>query len=370
MLIGYDGSRAFIKDRTGTENYSFELLRYLSQIDRKNQYLIYLRPGSNFELEVNKWPKNFQFKILNHKKLWTQIGLSKATFTDSLDVLFVPGHTIPLIRKKELKTVVTVHDLGAEYLPKMHQLRQRLYLSFITRMQLKTATKLIAVSRVTKNDLVEKIGLDPKKIEVIYEGVNLDQFKSIKDDLLNNILSKYNLEKEKYFLFVGTIQPRKNLIRLIKAFAQIPCPYLLVLVGFKGWLSDQIYKLPKKLEIAEKVKFLGFIDNKDLPSLYSGAIALVFPSLFEGFGLPILEAFACECPVLTSNLSSMPEVGGDAPVYVDPYNIDSISQGLTKVMNQESRIKLIKKGKIQVKKFSWRKCARETLGVLEEVCKQ
>lgn len=352
MIIGFDGSRAFSKDRTGTENYSFQLLKVLSKIDHTNTYLVYLRPETKI---VEKWPANFQFSILNFQFLWTQVGLAKQTFQDKLDVLFIPAHTSPLIHKPGLKTVVTVHDLGAEYLPKMHQLKQRLYLKWITHYQLKSAARLIAVSKATKEDLVKKVGIHSKKIQVIYEGYDTENFKP--DTKVASLIP--------YYLFVGTVQPRKNLDRLIKAIATLKAN--LVIVGSKGWLSDEIYNLPKKLKIEDRVKFLGYVPDEYLPVLYSGAIALALPSLFEGFGLPILEAQACGCPVLASNISSMPEVAGKGAIYVNPYSVEDIIRGMIKMENLDTRNKLIKAGFKNIKRFSWEKCARETLEVLEKV---
>ncbi len=411
MTIGFDGSRAFQDGRTGTENYSYQLLKALAKIDQVNRYIVYLRPLGTQGEALQGWPKNFQFKIIKWLKLWTQVGLAKQTFIDKLDVLFVPAHTLPVIRRPGLKTVLTVHDLGSEYLPNLHQLKQRLYLSFMQKFQLKTAFKIIAVSNATKKDLIRKKGVDPKKIRVVYEGYDEKLFKPVKGDVLVNSLIRYNLQPKTYYLFVGTVQPRKNLERLIKAFAirvarlsrkaplarpnrslqtrfapdnssdidnnmrstssvaltdlrLAPC---LVIAGSKGWLSDEIYKLPGKLGIKERVKFLGYVPEKDLSALYSGAVALTFPSFFEGFGLPILEAQACGCPVMTSDISSMPEVAGKGAVYVDPYSIDDIVRGMKKINNQETRNKLIKAGFENIKMFSWEKCARETLEVLERV---
>ena len=429
MLIGFDGSRAFAKNKTGTENYSFQLLKHLAKIDSKNHYHVYLRPdnviakqeaegvipattGIYYEvrslLHTNKdgsriksgmtgesWPANFTFELIDFPRFWTQVGLAIETFHDKLDVLFTPSHTIPLFRKPGLKTVMTVHDLGAEYLPGMHQLKQKLYLDFITHFQLKSTTKLIAVSKATKDDLVKKVGINPKKISVIYEGVNFSSKLDLKTDQLNSTLKYYEIERDKYFFFLGTIQPRKNLERLVKAYDRLVKetkeieetkgekstlnhfntlnslnPPFLVLAGSKGWLSDEIYSLPKKLGIEDKVKFLGRVPDEDLPALYQGALAFVYPSLFEGFGLPILEAMINDTPVLTSNLSSMPEVAGDAAILVDPNNEESIKDGLEKLLDKDLRDKLVEKGRKQVKKFNWEKCARETLEVLERTVKE
>lgn len=359
MTIGFDGSRAFSKEKTGTENYSYQLLKALAKIDQKNLYIVYLRTQG---LALRGWPKNFRFKVINWSRLWTQGGLAVQTFKDNLDVLFVPAHTLPIIRRPGLKTVVTVHDLGSEYLPQMHQIKQRLYLSFMQKIQLKSATKIIAVSKATKMDLVKRIGIEEKKIEVIYEGYDKKLFKPY-----------YNLKPirpsfrgKTYYLFVGTVQPRKNLDRIIRAFAKIADKNL-VIAGGKGWLSDEIYALPKKLGIDDRVKFLGYVPDEKLPTLYSGAVALVFPSFFEGFGLPILEAQACGCPVITSNLSSMPEVAGKGAILVDPYDVEAIAHVMIRVKREAERGKLIKNGFENIKRFSWEKCAAETLKVLEDV---
>ncbi|MBI2021369.1 glycosyltransferase family 4 protein [Candidatus Daviesbacteria bacterium] len=369
MLIGFDGSRAFAKGKTGTENYSYYLLKALAKIDTENQYKVYIRPGC----KINKkdWPDNFEFFLINYSRFWTQIGLALQTFEDKLDLLFVPAHTLPLFRKPGLKTIMTVHDLGAEYLPSMHQLKQNLYLGFITNFQLKTATRLIAVSESTKADLVEKGGVKDRKIQVIYEGVDRDFFKLVKSDRLRNSLKSFSIENKKYFLFVGTIQPRKNLERIIKAFSaftQISDDYKLVLVGAKGWKADQIYKLPKELGIEDRVKFLGRVSNKYLPSLYSGALALVYLSLYEGFGLPILEAMSSNCPVITSNISSMPEVAGEAAILVNPADIEEITTAMSKIASDDRlRDNLIHKGQVQAKKFSWDICAKKTLQLFKSI---
>ncbi len=392
MIIGFDASRAFVEDRTGTENYSYQLLKSLSQIDSENTYMVYMRSSTLPGDALRGWPKNFQFKIINFPRLWTQVGLAIQTFKDNLDILFVPAHTLPIIRKPGLRTVVTVHDLGSEYLPHTHRIKQRLYLSFMQKNQLQGATRIIAVSKATKKDLVEKIGIYPNSIKVVYEAYNDRLFIPIKGDILVNSLRGYGLKEGRYFLFVGTIQPRKNLERIIKAFSVIaseakqstsmekiassPAPGTvwdprndkvgMVIVGSKGWMSEEIYKLPKKLNIEERVKFLGYVADEDMPVLYSNAIALIFPSLFEGFGLPILEAQACGCPVLTSNISSMPEVAGKGAILVNPYNMEEIANAMIKVQENKIREKLIEEGFDNIKRFSWEKAARETLEVLKD----
>lgn len=373
MIIGFDGSRAFQEGRTGTENYSYQLLKALGKIDRKNIYRVYVRPGAVWKYDKEGWPQNFQFSILNFQLLWTQLGLALQTFKDKPDVLFVPAHTLPIIHRPGLKTVVTVHDLGSEYLPQTHQFKQRLYLGFMQKFQLKSVTQIIAVSDATKKDLVSKIGIRPDKISVVYEGYDEKLFKPVKNDVLVNSLKHYDLKPGEYFLFVGTVQPRKNLKRLIIAFSRQLSAVRqktnkqLVIAGSKGWFSDEIYRLPKELGIEDRVKFLGYVPEEDLPALYSGASALTFPSFFEGFGLPILEAQACGCPVLTSNISSMPEVAGKGAVYVDPYDVDDIVKGMEKLQVTSCKLQVIKAGLENAKRFSWEKCATQTLEVFENL---
>ncbi len=370
MVIGFDGSRAFNSHRTGTENYSFQVLKHLAKIDHQNTYLVYLRPDTKIDGE---WPDNFMFKTLNFPRLWTQIGLAWQTFKDPLDVLFVPAHTLPLIHRPNLKTVLTVHDLGAEYLPQMHQLKQRLYLKLMTDYQLRSATHLIAVSEATKRDIMAKVQVPSSRIRVIYEGYNPD-LKLASSDAQRDILKQYDIEKDRYFLFVGTIQPRKNIARLIQAFHLYQqqtkdTTTKLVLAGSKGWLSEPLYQLPQQLGIADSVKFLGYVPDSNLSTLYHHAIAFVFPSLFEGFGLPVLEAFACNCPVITSNTSSLPEVAGEGAVLVDPLDVEALAGALKTIQDKALQSKLKPAGIKQLAKFSWQQTSSQIIDLLTKIVK-
>lgn len=370
MKIGFDASRAFHGEATGTENYSQQLLHEMLSIDTENEYYVYIRiPREKIKY---KFSQNAKVVFINQPYLWTQWGLAKQTFKDPLDVLFVPSHTLPLIRKPGLKTVMTVHDLGAEYLPASHQLKQQLYLKFITRYQLQTASHLIAVSKSTKNDLLKKTGVKEANISVIYEGVNLS------DDLpsevvIHKTLRKFELSRHKYFLYVGTIQPRKNLIRLIEAFSLFLIEnkagendMKLVIAGKPGWDYQDVISLPKQLGIADKVVFTGRVDDSQLKSLYISALALTYPSLFEGFGLPILEAYFFGLPVITSNTSSMPEVAGKGAILVNPEEVNGIMRAMQELyLDSDKRHELVRHGKEQLKKFSWSEAARQTIKVLE-----
>lgn len=376
MIIGFDASRAQLGQRAGPENYTYHLLEGLLRIDRKNFYRLYVQPpiSPHFLSHLSPPPSNFELKPISWPKLWTQGGLAGECLTRPPDVLFIPAHTIPLIRRPGLKTAVTIHDVGLQnYLAQYQRRWWRLYGGRISNFAARAATHVIAVSESTKRDLREKLGINPEKITVVYEGVDQNKFKVQSEKCkIDEVTRNYGIEGE-YLLFVGTIQPRKNLVRLIEAFQESlnsqKSPTSLIIAGKKGWLSSEIYRAPKRCGVEDKVKFLGFVPTDDIVLLMNGARALVFPSLYEGFGLPVLEALACGCPVVTSNLSSLPEVVGEVGFLVDPYRVDDIARGIREVlaMDEHKRGELIQGGLQRVKQFTWERCARETLEVLEKV---
>lgn len=171
MHIGIDASRAFVDERTGTENYSYKLIKALAKFDRENDYTIYVRQLASPSLTWQGWPGNFRFKVIHWPRFWTQAGLAMECLINPPDVLFIPAHTMPVVRRLGLKTVVTIHDLGSEFLPEYHQFPQKIYLNFATIYAVKNATKLITVSKSTKKDLIKKLAGDPNKIVVVYEGL-------------------------------------------------------------------------------------------------------------------------------------------------------------------------------------------------------
>jgi glycosyltransferase involved in cell wall biosynthesis len=265
--------------------------------------------------------------------------------------------------------VVTVHDLGYLHYPEAHRLLDRFYLDLSTRYNARAATHLIADSAATKRDLIERYGIGPSKITVVYPGYDVAIFQPVKDEgIIEAVKARYDIIGD-YILFVGTLQPRKNLTRLIEAFSNIRYPISniqLVIAGKKGWLYEQIFRQVKELGLEGEVVFTGYVPAGDLPALLSGARLFVFPSLYEGFGLPVLEAMSCGTPVVCSNASSLPEVAGDAAVLVDPLDVEDLAMAMERVLSDEElRAELIERGFEQARKFSWERCARETLDVLE-----
>ena len=373
MIIGIDASRAFSSQRTGTENYSYQLIKSIAKLDSRHSYLLYTRKVR--EEEVKKafnWssiPQNITIRNITFSRLWTQLGLASEVLFNPPDILFVPAHTLPVLRSPKIKTVVTIHDLGYEFLPDYHQFPHKLYLNKSTEYAVDQATRLIAVSKATKQDLIKKLNCPEEKIEVIYEGYDKEKFKNQDSKIkIDKVLNKYNLYNP-FILFVGTLQPRKNIVRLIEAFSLIATsikkPVDLVIAGNKGWMYEEILAAPKKYKIENQVKFLGYTIEEDLSDLYSSTLCFCLPSLFEGFGLPVLEAMACGSPVLISRTSSLPEVAGDAGIYVDPLNIQEIAQNLKAIISSKNLRLLKRKQSLeQAKKFSWEKCARETISIL------
>ena len=374
MVIGFDASRAQLGERAGPENYTYNILKYLLRIDRQNFYRLYLRRDDpEFLKTLTVAARNFETRLIPWPRLWTQGGLALECLRRPPDVLFITAHTIPIFRRPSLKTVVTIHDVGLQrYLEAYQRRTWRLYGGRISSYAARAATRVIAVSQSTKRDLVEQLGVDPARITVVYEGVDHQQFKvqsaKRKAEGKRRLRRKYGLDGD-YFLFVGTIQPRKNLVRLIEAFARgAPSHFKLILVGKRGWLFDDIYAAPHRFGVTERVRFLGYVPPDDLVSLFNNACAFLFPSLYEGFGLVVLEALSCGCPVLTSDVSSLPEVVGKAGILVNPYRVDEIAAGIRKLaeMGEEERQRLVELGLSQARRFSWEKAARETLAVLKK----
>ena len=367
MLIGIDASRTVTGRRTGTENYALQLTRRLIQLDRSNRYRLYYNQAPPPGLFARQ--QNVEERIISFPRLWTHACLSVEMLRRPPDVLFVPAHVLPLHHPP--RTVVTVHDLGYLYFPEAHKAWSRRYLDWSTRFNARQATAVIADSEATRRDLIAHYHIDPHKITVIYPGIG-DEFRPItEDDLVAQARARYDLPAT-YLLYVGTLQPRKNLVRLISAYHQLCQQYPpallphLVIAGKKGWLYDEILAQATDLRVSQRVRFPGYVDQQDLPALLGGASALLMPSLYEGFGLPVLEAMACGTPVICSNTSSLPEVAGDAALLVDPLDVQGLVDAMAKLLSDDAlRQDLVRRGFAQAARFSWAETARQALAVCE-----
>jgi glycosyltransferase involved in cell wall biosynthesis len=364
ILIGIDASRASAAQRTGTENYALFLIRALLELDRANQYWLYCNQPPQPDLFPAQ--PNATLRALPFPRLWTHVRLSWEMATRAPDVLFVPAHVLPVLHPRH--SVVTVHDLGYLYYPQAHTRGARWYLHWSTRYNARAATHLIADSQATRRDLLTHCGVAQDKVSVVYPGYD-PAFTPLRDEArLTAARERYQLP-ESYVLYVGTLQPRKNLGTLIAAFAALGDEHTsthLVIAGKQGWLYEPLFAQVRQLGLAERVHFTGYAPQEDLPALLSAAQVFVLPSLYEGFGLPVLEAMACGTPVICSNVSSLPEVAGDAAILVDPRDTAQWVQALQRVLEDAGlRRALTERGLQQVQRFSWERCARETLAILE-----
>ena len=366
MRIGVD-ARSLAEPITGIGCYTLELLSRM--VDAKSlgssehEWILYSHhpllngdwTGTN--VIVSNW--NISNRVL--RMLWTHSLLPLLIIRDRVDIFWSPAHRLPNFLPKSVKQVVTVHDLVWRHAPETMQPLGRLLDSWLMPYAVRVADRVITVSQWTADDLIREAPYSAEKIKVIHEATSLPESKN-----------KAIEADKRYLLFVGTLEPRKNLARLLEAYSQLEKEirdnYSLKIVGGKGWGKEDIRAIYNKLNIVENVQVLGYVDDERLDELYRSATLLAMPSLYEGFGFPILEAMARGIPVLTSNTSSMPEVAGDVAVYVDPYSIESITNGLQELLsNQELRTTLTERGYQRARLFSWDRAAQQTLEVFESV---
>ncbi len=364
MIIGIDGNEANVLEKVGIGEYAYELLKQFQGVKTSNiKFLVFLKNSPRADMPPPT--SNFTYKIIKPKKMWTQFALPIGLFLGKKpDVFFTPSHYAP--RFSPVPTIISVMDLSFIRFPELFAKKDLYQLKNWTKYSVKNAKKVFTISEFSKNDIINEYKIEESNVYVTYPGIKPD-LESAKKQNMEDLRKKFGINKN-YILFVGTLQPRKNIEKLIEAFSKVDKDILLLVVGKKGWLYEDILKAPEKFGVSERVKFLDFVEDTELPYLYKNALCFVLPSLYEGFGLPVLEAMKNGCPVLTSNVSSLPEAGGEAALYFDPTNVNEIAEKINKVINNKDlREEMVKKGFLQVKKFSWEKTARETLKVLEEV---
>ena len=371
MKIWVDGYEANVVNRVGSGQYAFEVLKNLEKIDQKNEYLIFLP-----EKPINEMPKErpgWSYKILKPKRLWTRIALPLALYSAKKkpDLFFSPTHYIP--RFSPVPVICSIFDLAFFHFPEFFKKDDLYKLKNWTKYSVENAAAILTISKSTKNDLNKFYGIKNEKITVTYPGFKEGVYHPVTNkESIEEITSKYKIEGN-YIIYIGTIQPRKNLPRLIEAVSRIEDIKLVIVgkttgAGRQGWMVEEVLDLPRKLSIEERVLFTGFVPDDELNLLVNGALAFTFPTLYEGFGIPVIDAMAAGIPVITSNTASLPEAAGKAALLVDPYSVDQIEQAIrTITTDKKLRSKLSKLGLTQAKKFSWKKCAKETLKVFQEM---
>jgi glycosyltransferase involved in cell wall biosynthesis len=361
MKIAID-ARPFSYELTGIGVYLKHLLDEIQKIDSKNDYYLISNGPIDYDLKNPRWSKiegKLKKKLLS--TLWVQSRMPLIVSKLNVDLFWGPRHHLPMFLPPRTRTVLTIHDLVHRLHPDTMALPNLLVERTLMKRSLIRSDSIIAVSQSTAVDIQRNYGVNSNKINVIYHGTPALPRRP------NGDVHPCRDLPPKYFLFVGTLDPRKNFERLFRAF-QLLEPLSrgvhLVIVGGKGWKNTRFLQMLTMHPVKTCVHLTGYVPRSQLWSIYENAVCLLFPSLFEGFGLPILEAMACGTAVITSNTSSMTEVAGDAALSVNPYDVGALADAMQEIlMNQSLREHLVTKGFQRIKMFSWERCAEQTLGI-------
>lgn len=348
----------------GINWYLYNLLQHLPAADPAIGYTLFMnepryQAGAGVQVRLSCLPTRHPAARI----LWEQAVQPWAARREGVDLLHGPAFVGPLLSGRPF--VVTIHDLSFLRYPHNFRAGNRRYLQVFTRLSVQRARRVIAVSESTKRDVVHYYGIPPDRVDVIYHGVDA-QFQPLPAADVAAFRAGQGLP-ERFLLFVGTLEPRKNVAHLLQAYARLPGPRPpLVLVGGKGWLYDEIFARVETLGLAGEVRFAGYVPAGDLPWWYNAAELFVYPSLYEGFGLPVLEAMACGVPVVCSDVSSLPEVAGDAALLVDPLDTNDLAEAMTCALEEaDLRQGMIAKGLAQAARFSWERAARQLVDTFD-----
>jgi glycosyltransferase involved in cell wall biosynthesis len=361
------------KVKAGIGNYIFNLISELSKIDDKNKYIIfaaienkdfYRTANKNFfVININFWGRNRFIRIL-----WEQLILPFKLIEFKADILFSSGFICPII--KTAINVLTIHDMTFFSHPDVHTFFKKIYFPFMIKRSANRSEKIIAVSHNTKKEIIKYAGINENKIVVTHLSANNFPQNDIENEK-KFLEEKYGINTE-YLLFVGMIEPRKNINLIIEALGKITDKSVkLVIVGKKGWMVDDLFEEIKVKKLENRVIFTGFVPDEELELFYKNAKVFLYPSLYEGFGIPVLEAMKAGCPVITSNISSLPEVAGDAAIQIKPQNSEELVNAIDSITKDKNmRNELIEKGLENAEKFSWGTTAKQTLEIFHQLGKQ
>jgi len=366
--------------KTGVGQYGFNLALNLAKIDKENKYFLF-SPSPLEKGDIDRLSDYPNVKVLDRNllektipndviliPLWLHLYLPYLCKKSAVDLFFNTGSIWPLLPFKLAKRqLVFIHDVIPLLFPECYYKHTRYYYRVSRAIHLNTYDQILVNSETTKRDLVHHLGVPQERISVTLLGKD-DRFMRI-DDIAKNqrVREKYGLPQS-YLLFTGTLEPRKNITGLLEAYGNTRAREILKLVitGKKGWLYKEIFETVKRLNLKDRVVFTGFADDPDLPSIYSMAKVFVYPSLYEGFGLPVLEAMACGVPVITSRVRSLREVTGEAAVLVDPHNVEALAKSIdTVVFSSDQAYEQLSRASVaQAAKFSWERTAQQTLAVI------
>jgi glycosyltransferase involved in cell wall biosynthesis len=344
----------------GVHQYIYQLLRHLEQADEEMRYTILLGEGVlPPDVSLTQLRSRWRTSRPAVRIAWEQMVQPWVLRQIRADLVHEPVFIAPLFNA--CPTVITIHDLSFIRLPHLFRPANRLYLTLMTRLSARRARRLIAVSAHTATESAKLLSVPEERIDVIYHGVN-PAFRPLPGDKVEAFRQHQGLP-ERFVLCVGTLEPRKNHTRLVEAFARIhDGKTKLVLVGGRGWLHDELFARVKTLGLSDDVIFPGYVMNEDLPLWYNAATAFAYPSLYEGFGMPILESQACGTPVVASNAPPLPEAAGDAALLADPYDVEMLAARLNQILTDETlRFELRERGLAHASQFTWTRTAQETV---------
>ncbi|MGD8968185.1 MAG: glycosyltransferase family 1 protein [Anaerolineae bacterium] len=358
LLSGQDSYRS-----AGVHQYILHLLQYLSSVDGEEMRFTALlgaeglEPASDLRFLRSRWHTSRP----SVRVLWEQLVQPRVLNQIEAHLVHAPVFVGPLVAP--CPVVTTIHDLSFIRFPHLFRRINRLYLTLMTRLSARRARRLIAVSEHAARETVHLLGVPREKIDVVYHGVD-PAFRPLPANQVATFRERQGLPHQ-FVLFVGTLEPRKNLRLLIEAFSRVYDGRIqLVLVGGKGWLYDDLFARVEELNLSAAVLFPGYVRSEELPLWYNAATALAYPSLYEGFGMPVTEAQACGTPVLTSNQASLPEAAGEAALLVDPQNVEEIAAGLNQLLNNSTlRMDLKERGLVHARGFSWPRTVQQTIQV-------
>lgn len=372
LNIGFDAKRA-LYNRSGLGNYSRNTISLLQKYYPEHNYTLYSPNSSNELFQFDK--KNFtvRTKADNFKHTpsayWRSFSLSKVLRQDNIQIFHGLSNELPFtISKSKTKSVVTIHDLIFLRYPELYKSIDRKIYNYKFRKSCENATKIIAISNQTKADIVDYFKIPEEKVKVVYQTCNSVFYTKKSENELSSVREKYKLP-ENYILYVGTIEERKNLLNIVKAVYNSHIDIPIVAVGRKTKYYNEIEKFVNKNNFAAKIKTLSGVENNELPAIYQMAEMLVYPSTFEGFGLPIIEALYSGIPVITSKGSCFPEAGGAGALYIDPKNIEEIGESIISILSNNSlKQSLVEQGNLHVRNFDEKVVTENLMKVYEEVC--
>ncbi|MBU1102187.1 glycosyltransferase family 4 protein [Patescibacteria group bacterium] len=382
MLIGINATAAVKQPRTGVEEYTYQLIKHLTMLPeaREHRFLLYLPPVPENPIFDFPLPKNFIIKELKWplELLWTQIRLAWEMLINPSDIFFIPVHVLPFSHPKN--SVVTIHGLEYEHYPQYYPAWHRVYLRWVTKYSVFGARRVIAISESTKKDLIERQPKKAQKISVVHHGFC---FPAVTNLAKNSIFQKKRRQKKEriqyglanirkpYLIYLGRLEQKKNIEGILEAYKILKqehkISHQLVLAGAPGYGYKNIKYQISNIKNKEEIIFTGYVSEDEKWQLLTNADIFLFPSFYEGFGLPVLEAQAAGAPVVTSFVSSLPEVAGQGALFVNPKNPAQIAEAAKRIIDDRNlRDRLIESGYENLKRFSWEKCARETLKILVE----